>query len=144
MSVSPLFWVLALALVGATLALLVVPLLRRGAIAETVPDESATTAIFRDHKRQIEAAFAANAITAAQRDEALAELTKRFGNELAQAKPAPAPAAHERTRFVAALALVACVPVIAAALYFSLGNPAAIDVAKSPHGTDAANDPQIV
>lgn len=140
---SPLFWVLALALVAATLALLVVPLLRRAATRESVPDESATTAIFRDHKRQIEADFAAHAITARQRDDAIAELTERFGQELAQTATAKTAPGSERTRYVAALVLVACVPVIAAFLYFTLGNPSAIDSSKAAHAT-AANDPQIV
>ena len=146
MAASPLFWVLALALVIATLGLLVVPLLRRGGAADTVADESATTAIFRDHKRQIEADFAAHAITAEQRDDALRELTGRFGQELAASVPASS-TTSERSRYLAALGLVACVPVVAAVLYFMLGNPAAIDAAKAQAAASAqtgANDPQIV
>jgi len=146
MTASPLFWVAALALVVATLALLVVPLLRRGAAADTVADESATTAIFRDHKRQIEVDFAAHAITEEQRDDALRELARRFGQELAAGSPAST-ATSEHTRYLAALGLVACVPVIAAVLYFVLGNPAAIDAAKAQAAATAqtgASDPQIV
>lgn len=145
MTASPVFWVAALALVVATLALLVVPLLRRGAAADTVADESATTAIFRDHKRQIEVDFAAHAITAAQRDDALRELARRFGQELAAGTPAST-ATSDHTRYLAALGLVACVPVIAAVLYFMLGNPAAIDGAKAQPAATAqsgASDPQI-
>ena len=146
MTASPLFWVAALALVVVTLAMLVVPLLRRGAAADAVADESATTAIFRDHKRQIEVDFAAHAITEEQRDDALRELARRFGQELAAGSPAST-ATSEHTRYLAALGLVACVPVIAAVLYFVLGNPAAIDAAKAQAAATAqtgASDPQIV
>jgi cytochrome c-type biogenesis protein CcmH len=141
---SPLFWVAALALVVVTLALLVVPLLRRGARAGGVADESATTAIFRDHKRQLEADSAAHANTDEQSDVALAELASRFGQELAQTQ-SPAVHTSERSRFVASIVLVACLPVIAGALYFTLGNPSAIGAASvSPHGANAENDPQLI
>src|SRR4051812_49065856 len=146
MAASPLFWVSALALVAATLVALILPLLRRRALVETVADESATTAVFRDHKRQIEADFAAHAITAKERDDAMAELTRRFGEELAQSAPVST-ATSERSRFLAAAGLVACVPVIAAVLYFALGNPAAISATKAQataHAGNAADDAQVV
>lgn len=143
MAFSPLFWVAALVLVAGTLLLLVVPLLRRTA-ADAPLDESATTAVFRDHKRQIDADFEAGATNAVERDAALAELTQRFGQELA-ATPPHAGRVSERSRWVAALTLVACIPVIAGMLYFALGNPAAMTAAPvaasaAGHGTD---DPQI-
>ena len=59
----------------------------------------------------------------------------------------PATATHvsERTRWIAAMALVACVPVVAGVLYVVLGNPAAIDAARPPRGARRArSDPQIV
>jgi len=145
MMTPSLFWVFALALVAATLALLVVPLLRRSARADPVADESATTAIFRDHKRQIEADFDSHVITAAQRDEALAELASRFSRELAQTHVTVVKAS-DRSRFVASIVLVACLPVVAGALYYSLGNPSAIDAAGKapPHGVNPENDPQLV
>ena len=79
-----------------------------------------------------------------ERDAALAELTQRFGQELA-ATPPHAGRVSERSRWIAALALVACIPVIAGMLYFALGNPAAMTAAPvaasaAGHGTD---DPQI-
>jgi cytochrome c-type biogenesis protein CcmH len=145
MASSPLFWLIALALVAGILAWLVTPLLRRSANVEAPADESATTAVYRDHKRQVEADLAAGAITPDERDAALDEITRRFGEELATARETT-PHVGERTRWIAAMALVACVPVVAGVLYVMLGNPAAINAAPavaSPQG-DAGSDPQIV
>ena len=145
MATSPLFWILALALVAGALALLVVPLLRRATATDAPADESAATAVFRDHRRQIDADYEARTIDAQERDAALAELTQRFGKELAQADQG---AMHtgERSRWVAAIVLVACIPVIAGALYLSLGNPAAMTAAaasKSAPRDHSTDDAQI-
>jgi cytochrome c-type biogenesis protein CcmH len=145
MASSPLFWLIALALVVGILAWLVTPLLRRSPNVEAPADESAATAVYRDHKRQVEADLAAGAITPDERDAALAEITRRFGEELATARET-APHVGERTRWIAAMTLVACVPVVAGVLYVMLGNPAAINAtpaAASAQG-DAGSDPQIV
>ncbi|MFO1306215.1 MAG: c-type cytochrome biogenesis protein CcmI [Burkholderiales bacterium] len=123
---SPLFWIVVLALVAGTLAWLVIPLLRRTSAADGPEDATAAAAVYRDHKRQIEADLAAGAITPEERDAALAELTQRFGQELAGHGEAKAAHVGERTRWIAAGAIVACVPVVAGLLYFSLGNPAAM------------------
>lgn len=140
---SPLFWIVALALVAVTLAWLVVPLLRRTAKVHGPEDESATTAVYRDHKRQVEADLASGAITPEERDAALAELTQRFGQELAQTREA---AMHVggRARWVAAIALVACVPVVAGVLYFSLGNPTAMNAPTAAASHNPADDAQMV
>jgi cytochrome c-type biogenesis protein CcmH len=144
MGSSPLFWVIAFILLAATLAILLLPLLRRSAAAEAPADRSAATAVFRDHKRQIEDDFAARRITEAERDAAVADLTVRFGQELQHDAP-PAPSASQRPRWIAALVVAACVPVVAGVLYFSLGNPSAITEMGAAHGGDLAmNDPQTV
>ena len=141
MATSPLFWVLALALVAATLALLVVPLLRRAKDRDAPADEAAATAVFRDHKRQVEADHAALVITDLERDTAMDELTRRFGQELAQGSPLPA-SVNDRSRWTAALVIVALVPIASAVLYFLLGNPAAITAAT---GREApATDKQVL
>ncbi|MFO1316577.1 MAG: c-type cytochrome biogenesis protein CcmI [Burkholderiales bacterium] len=145
---SPLFWLFAFALLVGTLALLVPPLLRRAAAIDAPGDESAATAVFRDHKRQIEADFAANVISAPERDAALADLAGRFGDELRQETQAARPAS-ERPRWIAAIVIVALVPVVAGALYYSLGNPTAMSAAAPGKAgghanmTDPANDPQM-
>jgi cytochrome c-type biogenesis protein CcmH len=141
MASSPLFWLLAFALVAGTLTLLVLPLLRRSATGDAPADQSAATAVFRDHKRQIDADFTAGSITTTERDIAVEDLTARFGHELAQQAPEPA-ATSDRPRVIAALVLVACMPIVAGGLYFLLGNPAAM-TAPSAAEASLAN-PQIV
>ncbi len=126
MTSSPLFWLLAFALALATLAALVVPLLmRRGALPRE--EETAAVAVFRDHRRQVEADFAAGTLTAEQRDAALEDLVARFGDELTQASAAaPAAAGSNRPQWVSAVVIAAVLPMAAGGLYFVLGNPAAI------------------
>lgn len=146
---SPLFWLFAFVLLAGTLAFLVPPLLRRAAAADAPGDASAATAVFRDHKRQIEADFAANAITAAERDAALADLATRLGSELQQDTPTSARPGSEHPRWIAAIVIVALVPVVAGALYFSLGNPTAMTAAAPAAAVghanlkDPAKDPQM-
>lgn len=149
MTSSPLFWLFAFALVTATLLLLVLPLLRRSTAANAPADQVAVTSVYRDYKRQIEADYAARTITEAERDASLADLATRLGQELGQA-PAGTTAPSERPRWIAAVVLVACVPVVAGVLYFALGNPAAVSgagavSAESPHGSaTGADDPKMV
>ena len=104
-------------------------------------DESATTAVYRDHKRQIEADFAAGTITrgGARRGARRAHAALRRG-ACARPRP-PARTSSERSRWIAALVLVACVPVIAGVLYVALGNPSAMTAQPSAGRRDAA-DPQ--
>jgi cytochrome c-type biogenesis protein CcmH len=143
---SPLFWVIALALLVATLATLLWPLLRRSAGTNAPADRSAATAVFRDHKRQIEDDFATRAIGAEERDAALADLAARFGQEITQETPV-VHAASERPRWIAALVLVACLPVVAGITYFTIGNPEAMTAAAGApaHGGEKGlNDAQTV
>nr|MBA3777540.1 c-type cytochrome biogenesis protein CcmI [Betaproteobacteria bacterium] len=108
MAASPLFWALALALVGATLAALVWPLFRgrrdeaRGdkAAAAAQGDDAAATAIFRDYQRQIDADYTAGLIDSGERETAMAELVTRLGGELAQVEP-ERNALHARSQRVA-------------------------------------------
>jgi cytochrome c-type biogenesis protein CcmH len=143
MASSPLFWLVALALLAAILAWIVTPLLRRTTIVDAPEDLSATTAVYRDHKRQVESDFAAGVINESERDTALAELTRRFGEELAQDTEATS-RVSERTRWIAAMGLVACLPVIAGVLYFMLGNPAAMTAAPAAAQGDTAADAQVI
>ena len=143
MASSPLFWLVAFVLVAGMLAYLVTPLLRRTTKSDAPEDVSATTAVYRDHKRQVESDFAAGVITQHERDGAIAELTRRFGEELAHVGDASTHVS-ERARWMAAMALVACVPVVAGVLYFSLGNPAAMNAPAASAQVDPAGDPQIV
>jgi cytochrome c-type biogenesis protein CcmH len=147
MNPTPIFWLSAFALAAVVLIALVWPLLRRRS-SQAPGDEAAATAIFRDHKRQLDAEFAAGTLSAAEREAAQAELVARFGTELS-VEPAAAAAPSDRSRWIAAIAVAAMVPVVAGVLYTLLGNPAAVNstsvpVARNPHGEGSANDPKIV
>ena len=142
MTSTPIFWLFALALAAVTLAILVLPLLRRrGALPPE--EESAAVAVFRDHQRQVEAEFTAGTITAQERDAALEDLVGRFGVELAAQPEAAAPARSDRPQWIAAVVIVAVLPILAGGLYFVLGNPQAINAPASRQEA-LADDPQIV
>lgn len=134
MNPTPIFWLIAMALVLATVAALVWPLLRSRDIRPP-DDDGAMTDVYRDQKRQLDAELAAGAITGAERDAQLDELAGRLGAELA-ATPTFATSTSPRARFVAALALVAAVPASAILLYavFSTSGP-------PPAAPGQANDP---
>jgi cytochrome c-type biogenesis protein CcmH len=147
MASLPLFWSIAFLLAGGVLTALVWPLVRQRK-GSAPDDEAAATAVFRDHKRQLDAEFAAGTLSAAERDAAQNELVARFGTELAVA-PASVSRASERSRWIAAIVLVALLPASAALLYIVLGNPAAVNAPAAPKEItghpDASNtDPQII
>ena len=142
-----LFWMTAFVLALGVLAALVWPLMRQRR-SEAPGDEDAATAIFRDHKRQLDAEFAAGTLSVAERDAAQAELVARFGTELGR-EPAVAARMSDRARWIAAIVLVAVVPAAAGLIYVLLGNPAAVNApaasaAPAGHGQGEATDPQIV
>jgi len=120
------FGSMAALLVAVTLAVLLWPLLRgrHGAVA---PDaESNAIAVYRDQKQALDAECADGVISSEERDAAVAELSRRLGDELAI--PAAATAAGgraERRAWVVALTLILLVPAAALVLYAWLGNPAA-------------------
>jgi cytochrome c-type biogenesis protein CcmH len=147
MTAPPLFWLIAFVLALSVLAALVWPLVRRRK-DEAPGDEAAAIAVFRDHKRQLDAEFAARTLSAAERDAAEAELVARFGTELAVI-PADVVHTSERSRWIAAIVLVALVPASAALLYAFLGNPAAVNAPAASqeaagHPDAAITDPQII
>ena len=126
MSTGTLFWALALALVLATLAALVAPLLRTGRSRERPADAEASAAVYRDRKHELDADVASGAIGADERDATSAELVARLGAELASAPPAPA-VPPGRASWIVAIALVAIVPATALVAYLVLGRPDALD-----------------
>lgn len=126
MSTGTLFWGLALALVLATLAALVVPLMRARPPRERPADADASAAIYRDRKHELDAEVASGAITADERDATGAELVSRLGEELAADAPAP-PVPAGRAPWITAIVLVALVPAVALVAYLALGRPEALD-----------------
>lgn len=126
MPTSTTFWALALALVLATLAALVVPLLRTRARREGPAPDDAAAAVYRDQKRQLDADFAAGAIGEEERAAAEAEIVARLGAELSAA-PQPDAAEAGRAPWIVAIAIVAIVPAAALVAYLAVGNPQALD-----------------
>ena len=140
---APLFWLVALLLVAATVAALVWPLLRnRGTPSQS--DHSDVADIYRDQRRQLDAELAAGAISRAERDVQLAELAARLGSELAAATPPAAARNSPRTPYVAALILVAVIPASAMLLYAALGSPDSLRVAARSSERAPMSHEQIV
>jgi cytochrome c-type biogenesis protein CcmH len=123
---APLFWLVALFLVAATVAALVWPLVRGRGAPPVEPDNVAPTDVYRDQKRQLGAELAAGAITRDEHDAGVDELAARLGAELATAAPCAAAASGARAPFVAALVLAAALPLAALALYALFGHPDAM------------------
>jgi cytochrome c-type biogenesis protein CcmH len=121
---APLFWLVALLLAAASVTALVWPLLRSRA-REAIAEDVATTDVYRDQKRQLDEEVAAGAITQAERDAQVDELATRLSHELDE-RVATAPEPAARSSYVAALILVAVIPVAALALYATFGSPAAL------------------
>jgi cytochrome c-type biogenesis protein CcmH len=150
MNSLPLFWLSAFVLALGVLAALVWPLMKQRR-SKAPGDEDAATAIFRDHKRQLDAEFAAGTLSVAERDAAQAELVARFGTELGH-EPAAAARSTDRSRWITAIVLVAVVPAAAGLMYVLLGNPTAVNApgasaspaASAAHASGDTTDPQIV
>ncbi|HET7136672.1 MAG TPA: c-type cytochrome biogenesis protein CcmI, partial [Casimicrobiaceae bacterium] len=121
---APLFWLVALLLAAASVTALGWPLLRSRA-REAIAEDAATTDVYRDQKRQLDEEVAAGAITQAERDAQVDELATRLSRELDE-RVATTPVPAARSAYVAALILVAVIPVAALALYATFGSPAAL------------------
>ena len=142
MPFASLFWLVALLLVAGTVAALVWPLLR-GRSSPSPEDDAAATNVYRDQKRQLDDELAAGAITRAERDAQLEELSARLGAELAAETP-PAPSLSPRSSYVAALILVAVIPASALLLYASFGSPGSLRTATPASEAPSMSQEQIV
>jgi len=139
---ASLFWLVALLLAAGSVTAIVWPLLRARAPA-TANDDNAAADIYRDQKRQLDDELAAGAITRAERDAQLDELTKRLGAELAS-PAAPASGGSPRTSYVSALILVAAIPATALALYATYGSPGALVASAAPAAHAGMTQEQVV
>ena len=139
---TPLFWLVALLLVAATVAVLVWPLVRARAPHALESEDVATTDVYRDQKRQLDAELAAGAITREERDAGLAELAQRLGAELETKAPQAAPLSA-RSSYVAALILAGALPVTALALYAVFGSPGTLRTAAAPDAQAPMSHEQI-
>jgi cytochrome c-type biogenesis protein CcmH len=142
MNPVPWFWIAVAALVAASLIALVWPLLRAPRREGPLEDD-AMAAVYRDHRRQLDADRDAGTLSAEEHARAVDELVRRFGAELAES-PAKEPAHLVRTPWIAALALVAIVPAAALAMYFTLGSPEALRVRANADASHPVSQDEIV
>ena len=135
------FWIIAALVVIVTLGVLLRALLGRHPADDNAPaDDSASVAIFRDQKRQLDEDLANGIIDAGEHARMRDELAARLGHEIGHPvdRPAISPvvpptharSASSRARWIVAGTLIVLLPVATAALYFTLGRPGAIDAAQ--------------
>ncbi len=135
MHAAVVFWIVAALVVAVTLGVLLYALLaHRPATAgahgaDSPPADTASVALFRDQKRQLDDDLANGVIDAAEHARMQDELAQRLGHEVDAAPPAATAAPSPRARWIVAGTLVVLVPITAGALYFTLGKPQAIDPA---------------
>src|SRR5215472_11432718 len=135
-----LFWLLAALLVAITLALLLIPLLRRSRPPAMPDARIATTEVYRDQKQALDAEYADGVISGEEREAAVAELSHRLAEEVA------APRTDERSvprrpAWILAAALLIVVPSAAVVLYSRIGNPEAIS--PSPNRAHDLSDREV-
>jgi cytochrome c-type biogenesis protein CcmH len=136
-----LFWFLVALLIAFTLAALLRPLLRKRSSAGAPDAVEATIAVYRDHKRALDAEHAAGTITTAEHESALGELARRVAEE-ADATPVTAPPPPHRAGWVA-IVLLLLIPLAAVALYKRLGNPEAAALVAREAGSHEVSEKQI-
>lgn len=138
------FWSIATLLVVVTLAVLLLPLFSARRKTAAPDANAAALAVYRDQKRALDAELADGVIGAEEHEAAVAELSRRLGEDVgAPGEQAPAASPRKRTWIVAA-ALLVVIPSAAFILYALLGKPEAIT--SSPAGGNAheVSDQQIL
>lgn len=134
------FWIFALLLVAAAVALLIVPLLRK---ARPARDEGIDAlVVLRDQKRELDREVAAGRMTAEERELRVAELSRRVVEE-GLTEPQAAAAAGPTQRRGLAIALCVLIPIVAFAGYFVIGTPAALDASNRALVTKGAGHGDI-
>ena len=117
------FWAGVVGMLALALWFVVRPLLRQKPPIATVDDASANLAVLRDQLAELESDFANGRIGAAQHATARAEIERRVVEDVAEGEPPPNRAGSR----VTAVALALTVPILAAGLYMTVGNPGAIN-----------------
>lgn len=119
------FWIAAGLLTALVLAVLCWPLLRHKS-AVHASRQAINTAIYRDQLAELDRDLASGALSQADYASARSEIERRVLEDVA-GDPAAAPADAPRRLPRTALGLAVSLPLAAVALYFVLGNPAALD-----------------
>jgi cytochrome c-type biogenesis protein CcmH len=121
------FTLIAIALTGAAILLLVLPLLRPGPRAVESPRE-ANVSIYRDQYRELDRDLDTGTLTSEQYVRARAELELRLLDDVDSSEPANV--RPSRSARQAALIVAIALPICAGVLYLYLGNPQALRVPK--------------
>jgi cytochrome c-type biogenesis protein CcmH len=121
--VTAIFWVLVTLFAVAALAFVLPALLARGGRKESPAGDAANIAIYRDQLRELDADLAAGTLMREQHDEARRELERRMLEDVGPGKDS-APAAEAGRG--SAIAVGIAIPLVAALLYFAVGNPRAL------------------
>ncbi|MEO7761293.1 MAG: c-type cytochrome biogenesis protein CcmI [Casimicrobiaceae bacterium] len=135
-----LFWILGGVLLALAVTLLTLPLWRKPAADEADEADASVDAlnVLRDQKRELDREVDEERITAAEREQRIAELSRRVIEEdLANGKEAVVRA--PRSRRGLAIGLAVLIPLIAVPLYLTVGTPAALDPVARAASEAAAN-----
>lgn len=135
------FLIGAALLLALTLAFLLLPLLRHNEKAKVADRQAINAAIYRDELAELKRDLAEGALSQQDYDEALAELQRRLLEDAQDDGTAVSQVSGSRyLKPTLALAM----PLAAAALYFFLGAPAALEPSARPHRFSAAEIEQMV
>lgn len=129
------FWIIAAAMVVATLAFVLPPLLRRARITGPGEDEL-NVAVHRQRLAELEADLRNDTLTQEQFEAARAELERQLLTDVPQGRTKTMADSSSRAP---AIVVTVLVPLIAVGLYFKLGNPDAMKHASQA----AAQDPTM-
>lgn len=123
-----LFIALAAGMTLVAVLFVALPLLRRREATLAPAHDSANVAIYQDQIAELQNDLDNGTLSQAQFDQARQELERRLLQDVAPQASAPA------ARFVRwpGIAVALLIPAVAAALYWKLGNPGAIDVPTDP------------
>jgi cytochrome c-type biogenesis protein CcmH len=136
-----LFGLFATLLVIASLATIAWPLLRRERASASPDTDVASLAVYRDQKRALDADLAAGDMSGNEHEAAIGELSRRLAEDT---PPTPVPrTGPTRPGWGLASLLIIAIPLAAGALYFHLGNPAAVTLAAIGHDKQDISDKQI-
>jgi cytochrome c-type biogenesis protein CcmH len=105
-----------------------IPLFRNRVSTSTIAHDAANVSIYHDQLAELEADRASGALAADQYEQTKHELERRLLQDVSTAAATPA---RKSARWPGIVALIA-IPVLAAGIYWKLGNPAAIDIPTDP------------
>ena len=145
------FYIAAAVMLIIALGFVILPLLRSGRAARAgrIADTESNVAIYRQQRHEILDEFDSGVLTAQERDDTLAELTLRAGQEVVKGVDAQTPAAILDTAQVRpwawAAGVAVLVPLLTFGLYTTLGSPDATKLAAlGTPDAPAFSDKQIV